>query len=256
MTATSTGKKRLDQQLVEQGLVESRAKAQALISAGLVEVDGEVLRKASIKVAAEAQIKVLGLDHPWVSRGGMKLAGALDLFPQDLSGAVCLDLGASTGGFTDVLLQAGAGKVYAVDVGHDQLASKLRSDQRVISLEGVNGRYLDQALVPDPVDLLVCDASFISLKKLLPQPLSLVRCGGAALVLVKPQFEVGKGRLGKGGIVKDPALHEEVCQTLSDWWNDLPGWSVSGLADSPILGPDGNKEFLLAAIRNGPDVAS
>ena len=216
----------------------------------------------------------------------MKLAAALDRFPQSLAGACCLDLGASTGGFTDVLLQAGrrgftpsmsvttslpldlgastggftdvllqagAARVYAVDVGHDQLAAKLRNDPRVVSLEGVNGRHLDRRLIPPPLDLLVCDASFISLRKLLPQPLSLVRPGGRALVLVKPQFEVGKGRLGKGGVVKDAALHREVCDAITAWWRGLGDWRVLGLAESPILGPDGNREFLLAARKNDAD---
>tara|TARA_R110002072_G_scaffold10058_4_gene47681 strand:- start:354 stop:1163 length:810 start_codon:yes stop_codon:yes gene_type:complete len=249
----SNGRQRADQVLVARGLVESRAKAQALIAAGLVEWNGHRLTKASQKVAADARLVVLGLDHPWVSRGGMKLAAALDRFPQSLAGACCLDLGASTGGFTDVLLQAGAARVYAVDVGHDQLAAKLRNDPRVVSLEGVNGRHLDRRLIPPPLDLLVCDASFISLRKLLPQPLSLVRPGGRALVLVKPQFEVGKGRLGKGGVVKDAALHREVCDAITAWWRGLGDWRVLGLAESPILGPDGNREFLLAARKNDAD---
>lgn len=244
-----SGRERADRLLLARGLAESRSRAQALIAAGLVESEGRVVAKPGELLPADAPLVVTGRDHPWVSRGGVKLAHALDHFGIDPAGLLCLDLGASTGGFTEVLLSRGAARVYAVDVGRDQLHPKLRADPRVLSLEGVNARRLTAAQVPEPVDLLVCDASFISLTLLLPAPLPLVRPGGRLLALIKPQFEVGAGRVGKGGVVRDPALQAEACDKVSDWLAAQPGWAVEGVAESPIAGPDGNREFLLSARR-------
>lgn len=247
----SAAKQRADAALVERGLVESRAKAQALIMAGKVFTGERRIEKPGQPVAAEAALTVRGQDHPWVSRGGLKLAAGLARFGIDPRGLTCLDIGASTGGFTDVLLTNGAAKVYAVDVGHGQLAWKLRQDPRVVVLERTNARRLTGARVPEPVDLLVCDASFIGLRILLPAPLALARPGARLIALIKPQFEVGKDRVGKGGVVRDPALHREVCETVAAWLNALPDWQVLGLTESPITGPEGNKEFLIAAGRQG-----
>jgi 23S rRNA (cytidine1920-2'-O)/16S rRNA (cytidine1409-2'-O)-methyltransferase len=247
MTRPKLAKTRADVALVERGLVESRAKAQALIMAGKVFAGERKLAKPGESIAEDQGLEVRGQDHPWVSRGGLKLAHALEAFALDPAGLVCLDLGASTGGFTDVLLQSGAAKVYAVDVGHGQLAWKLRSDPRVVVLERTNARTLSVEQVPEPCDLLVCDASFIGLEVLLPAPLTLMKEQAMMAVLIKPQFEVGKERVGKGGVVRDPALHEEVCRRIESWVNARPGWSVAGLVESPITGPEGNKEFLLVA---------
>jgi 23S rRNA (cytidine1920-2'-O)/16S rRNA (cytidine1409-2'-O)-methyltransferase len=238
-------KTRADVALVERGLVESRAKAQALIMAGKVFAGERKLAKPGETIAQDQPLEVRGQDHPWVSRGGLKLAHALERFQLDPAGRVCLDLGASTGGFTDVLLQAGAAKVYAVDVGHGQLAWKLRSDPRVIVLERTNARTLSDAQVPEPVDFLVCDASFIGLEVLLPAPLALTAPRAIMAVLIKPQFEVGKERVGKGGVVRDPVLHEEVCRRIEAWVSAQAHWRVEGIVESPITGPEGNREFLL-----------
>lgn len=204
------------------------------------------LDKPGLLIAADRPLDVRGADHPWVSRGGLKLAHALDAFAIDPTGLVVLDLGASTGGFTDVVLTRGAKTVYAVDVGHGQLAWKLRNNARVVVLEKTNARHLTSREVPEPVDLIVCDASFIGLETVLPAPLALARPGATLIALIKPQFEVGKGRVGKGGVVRDPALHREVCDRIAAW---LPqqGWAVLDTTESPILGPEGNKEFLIAA---------
>ncbi len=204
------------------------------------------LDKAGSTVAEGRPLEVRGADHPWVSRGGLKLQHALDQFAIDPTAAIVLDVGASTGGFTDVALARGAAKVYAVDVGHGQLAWKLRNDPRVVVLEKTNARHLTSTQIPEPVDLVVCDASFIGLETVLPAALALARPGARLVALIKPQFEVGKGRVGKGGVVRDPALHQEVCDRIAAW---LPtqGWRVQGLTESPILGPEGNKEFLIAA---------
>ena len=245
-----TGGRRLDQALVDGRLADSRSRARALIEAGLVTVDGVVADKPSRPVDDAAVIRVTGLDHPWVSRGGVKLAHALDHFGISAEGRVALDIGASTGGFTDVLLQRGARRVYAVDVGHDQLAAKLRVDPRVIVLERVNARYLTAAEVPEPVSLLVSDASFIGLETLLPAPLERAAEEADLVALIKPQFEVGPALVGKGGVVKDPALHAAVCQRIADWLGARPGWQVLGLTESPIKGPDGNTEFLIHARRS------
>jgi 23S rRNA (cytidine1920-2'-O)/16S rRNA (cytidine1409-2'-O)-methyltransferase len=249
---TARGKQRADQLLVERGLAESRAKAQALILAGQVYSGTRRVDKAGQQIPDDAPLDVKGQDHPWVSRGGLKLVKALDRFATDPAGLVCLDIGASTGGFTDVLLARGAARVYAVDVGHGQLAWKLRQEPRVVVLERTNARYLAADQVPEPIGLLVCDASFIGLQTVLPAPLALTGPGARLIALIKPQFEVGKGRVGKGGVVRDPALHDEVCRRIEAWLDALPGWSVLGLTESPITGPEGNREFLIDARREGP----
>ncbi len=246
-------RKRIDQRLVDEGLVESRARAQALIMAGLVTAGGHKVDKPGTLVAADAPLAVKGRDHPWVSRGGLKLAAAIRQFGLEIAGRVCADIGASTGGFTDVLLSAGAARVYAVDVGHGQLAWKLRTDERVVVLEKTNARYLGPAEIPEALDVVVCDASFIGLETILPAAMALARPGAVLAALIKPQFEVGKGRVGKGGVVTDPALHDEVCRRVEAWIGACPGWRVRGLCDSPILGPEGNKEFLIVADYDGPE---
>ncbi len=243
-------RQRLDNLLVERGLAESRAKAQALIIAGKVFSGDRRLDKPGTAIPADSDLRVVAPDHPWVSRGGVKLAAGLDRFGIDPAGLVALDIGASTGGFTDVLLTRGACKVYAVDVGHGQLDWKLRNDSRVVVLERTNARYLSPAEIPEPPDLIVCDASFIGLRTVLPAALDLAAPGARLIALIKPQFEVGRGRVGKGGVVRDPALHAEVCDTISRWLDDLPGWSVLGIAESPIKGPEGNTEFLIGAARD------
>jgi len=245
-----TARERADQALVARGLAESRSKAQALIMAGLVYSDERRIDKPGQPVAEDMALEVRGQGHPWVSRGGLKLEKGLDHFAIDPTGLVCLDLGASTGGFTDVLLARGAARVYAVDVGQGQLAWKLRNDPRVVVLERINARYLTRAEVPEPVELIVCDASFIGLETVLPAPLTLAAPGARLVALIKPQFEVGKGRVGKGGVVRDPALHAEVCELIANWLATQPGWCVLGLTESPIRGPEGNREFLIAAARD------
>jgi 23S rRNA (cytidine1920-2'-O)/16S rRNA (cytidine1409-2'-O)-methyltransferase len=239
-------KSRADQLLVDRGLVESRTRAQALILAGKVFSGEQRVEKAGNILPADAPLEVRGQDHPWVSRGGVKLAHALAHFGLSPEGRVCLDVGASTGGFTDVLLHHGAGKVYAVDVGHGQLAWKLRNDARVVVREKVNARYLDETVVPEPVGALVCDASFIGLQIVLAMPLRLCAPGAWAVGLIKPQFEVGPA-VAKGGVVRDAEVHARVCAKIRDWWAALPGWRVLGIEPSPILGPEGNREFLIAA---------
>jgi 23S rRNA (cytidine1920-2'-O)/16S rRNA (cytidine1409-2'-O)-methyltransferase len=242
-------KGRADTLLVERGLVESRARAQALIMAGKVFSGDRRIAKAGDLVAEDAPLEVKGQDHPWVSRGGLKLAHALSHFGLDPAGAVAIDVGASTGGFTDVLLAHGAAKVYAVDVGHGQLAWKLRNDPRVVVLERTNARHLSMKEIPEAIDWVVCDASFIGLETVLPAALALTKPDAVAVALIKPQFEVGKARVGKGGVVRDPTLHQEVCDRIRAWFERQAGWSVLGIAESPILGPEGNKEFLIAVIR-------
>ena len=242
-------KKRIDQLLVERGLAESRAKAQALVMAGLVYQETRRIDKPGQQVPEDKAIEVKGQDHPWVSRGGLKLEKALDAFDLDPAGRVCLDVGASTGGFTDVLLSKGAAKVYAVDVGHGQLAWKLRQDDRVVVLERTNARHLSPEIVPEPVEVIVCDASFIGLELVLPAALALSAPGAWLAALIKPQFEVGRERVGKGGVVRDPALHREVCERIANWLADQPGWQVLGVTESPITGPEGNVEFLIAGRR-------
>ncbi len=248
---TKTVKQRLDQVLVERRLADSRARAQALVMAGLVFSETKRLDKPGHRVAADIPLTVKGPDHPWASRGGIKLAHGLDHFGIEPKDRVCLDIGASTGGFTDVLLCGGAAKVYAVDVGHGQLDWKLRRDQRVVVLDKTNARHLGPEQIPDPVNLIVCDASFIGLQVVLPAPMALAAPGACLVALVKPQFEVGKGKVGKGGIVRDPAQHDEVCERIESWLGCQDGWRVLGLTASPVTGADGNKEFLIAAKREG-----
>ena len=235
---------------MSRGLAESRTRAQALIMAGAVFSDEKKLSKAGDMLAEDAPLEVRGKDHPWVSRGGIKLDHGLTHFGFDVNGAVALDVGSSTGGFTDVLLSRGAAKVYAVDVGTNQLAWKLRQDPRVVVHEQTNARSLDSSIIPEGVDIVVCDASFISLAKVLEAPLMLAKRGAHLVALVKPQFEAGREEVGKGGVVRDPAVHERVCGEAADWVRSQ-AWTVLGVTPSPITGPEGNVEFLLGAERNG-----
>jgi 23S rRNA (cytidine1920-2'-O)/16S rRNA (cytidine1409-2'-O)-methyltransferase len=218
--------------------------------AGLVFSKERKLEKAGQQVADDLALEVRGQDHPWVSRGGLKLAHAIAHFSINPANAVCIDVGASTGGFTDVLLQNGAKKVYAVDVGHGQLAWKLRSDDRVIVLEKTNARYLSSTEIPEPADLVVCDASFIGLKTVLPAALELAKKGATLVALIKPQFEAGREHVGKGGVVRDPDIHAAVCENIRTWLNGLDDWTVSGIVESPITGPEGNVEFLIVAYKS------
>jgi 23S rRNA (cytidine1920-2'-O)/16S rRNA (cytidine1409-2'-O)-methyltransferase len=238
---------RADQLLVTRGLAENRTKAQALILAGKVFSGDRRIAKAGDLLAEATPLDVRGQDHPWVSRGGLKLVHGLAHFGFSPAGLVCLDIGASTGGFTDVLLTHGAKKVHAVDVGHGQLAWKLRCDERVVVHEKTNARHLSRAAVPDSIEALVCDASFIGLATVLPAPLALCAAGAWAIALIKPQFEAGPGLVGSKGVVRDPAVHRAVCERVSLWWSTVPGWTVIGVVESPITGPEGNKEFLLGA---------
>ena len=238
---------RADQLLVERGLAESRTRAQALILAGKVFSAEQRVAKPGQPLATAAPLAVRGQDHPWVSRGGVKLAHALEAFALPVAGRTCLDVGASTGGFTDVLLAHGAARVHAVDVGHGQLAWKLRGDPRVVVHERVNARYLGHADIGEPIGALVCDASFIGLMTLLPAPLALCAPGAWAVALIKPQFEAGPAQVGRNGVVRDPAIHAAVCDRIVAWWGGLPGWVVQGVSASPITGPEGNTEFLVAA---------
>ena len=243
-------KLRADQLLVSRGLAESRTRAQALIMAGGGFSGERKLAKAGEMLAEDAPLEVRGKDHPWVSRGGIKLEHGLAHFGFDVSGAVALDVGSSTGGFTDVLLSRGAAKVYAVDVGTNQLAWKLRQDPRVVVLEQTNARYLTPEDVPESVDVVVCDASFIGLAKVLEAPLKLAKPGAKLVALIKPQFEAGREEVGKGGVVRDPAVHERVCSEAAAWV-ESQGWRVLGVVESPITGPEGNVEFLLGAEKSG-----
>lgn len=240
-------KLRLDLLLVEQGLAESRSKAQAYIMAGLVYLGEKKLDKAGLELPDDAEVTVRGKEHPWVSRGGMKLAKALEAYTIDPNGLVAMDVGSSTGGFTDVLLSHGAAKVYAVDVGTGQLDVKLRNDARVVVMEQTNARHLTREMVADEIDLLVCDASFISLTKVLPEALKLTKPHAQLVALIKPQFEVGKAEVSRGkGVITDPTLHQWSCDMVRDWIVG-EGWRVVGITESPIKGPKGNTEFLLYA---------
>lgn len=236
------GRQRIDQLLVLRNLAESREKAQALLLAGQVLVNGQKMNKAGTSVDENAAIELLAR-MPWVSRGGYKMLGALEHWKLDVTGRVCIDVGSSTGGFTDCLLQHGAARVHCVDVGAGQLHWKLRTDPRVIVHEGVNARYLEPSLIGEQVGLAVCDVSFISVTLILPMLPPLLLPEGEIVVLVKPQFEVGRGQVGKGGIVRDPALHEAVCRKAEDAARML-GFQTS-LMESPLPGAEGNKEFLL-----------
>lgn len=240
-------KLRLDQLLHERGLAESRTKAQALILAGAVFAGEKRLDKAGMMIDGDLAIEVRSSATPYVSRGGLKLVHGLEHFQIDPSDMVAIDVGASTGGFTDVLLQRGARRVYAVDVGHGQLDWRLRNDPRVVVLEKTNARYLGAEHVGEPVDLVVCDASFISLRLVLPAALALAKPEARLIALIKPQFEVGKGEVGKGGVVRDEALHRRVCDDIEAWLERDQGWSVVDVTPSPILGPKGNREFLIQA---------
>ncbi|MBU6395427.1 MAG: TlyA family RNA methyltransferase [Sphingomonadales bacterium] len=249
-TTSGRSKLRIDQLLVERGLAESRARAQALILAGHVYSGETKLTKAGHALAPDAPIEVRGRDHPWVSRGGIKLAHALEHFSLDPAGVTAMDIGSSTGGFTDVLLTNGASHVFAVDSGTNQLAWKLRQDPRVTVLEQTSARILTPAQIDRPATWVVCDASFISLRKVLEVPLALAARPTRLVALIKPQFEVGRGEVGKGGVVRDPALHERVCREVQDWLEG-EGWQVQGIATSPITGPEGNVEFLISALHSG-----
>jgi 23S rRNA (cytidine1920-2'-O)/16S rRNA (cytidine1409-2'-O)-methyltransferase len=248
-------KLRVDQLLVSRGLVESRTRAQALIMAGAVFSGERKLAKPGEMLAEDAPLEVRGKDHPWVSRGGIKLDHGLTHFGFDVTGALALDVGSSTGGFTDVLLAHGAAKVYAVDVGTNQLAWKLRQDERVVVHEQTNARSLDSNIIPEPVDIVVCDASFISLAKVLEAPLRLAKPNAKLVALIKPQFEAGREEVGKGGVVRDPAVHDRVCAAARAWV-EAQGWSVVGNTPSPITGPEGNVEFLLGAQKSGDSSGS
>ncbi|MGN8000693.1 TlyA family RNA methyltransferase [Sphingomonas sp. 22176] len=241
-------KLRADQLLVDRGLAESRTRAQALIMAGLAFTGERKIEKAGQMLAEDAALEVRGRDHPWVSRGGIKLAHALEHFGWDVTGAVAIDVGSSTGGFTDVLLTNGAVCVYAVDSGTNQLAWKLRQDERVVVHEQTSARILTPAHIPEPIDLVVCDASFIGLAKVLDVPLGFTRPGARLAALIKPQFEAGREEVGKGGVVRDPAVHERVCAEVAAWLEGN-GWQVLGVTRSPITGPEGNVEFLIGAVR-------
>ncbi|SFJ15307.1 23S rRNA (cytidine1920-2'-O)/16S rRNA (cytidine1409-2'-O)-methyltransferase [Sphingomonas sp. NFR04] len=240
-------KLRADQLLVDRGLAESRTRAQALIMAGLAFTGERKIEKAGQMLAEDAALEVRGRDHPWVSRGGIKLAHALEHFAWDVTGAVAIDVGSSTGGFTDVLLTNGAARVYAVDSGTNQLAWKLRQDERVVVLEQTSARILTPTHIPEPLDVVVCDASFIGLAKVLDVPLGFTRPGARLAALIKPQFEAGREEVGKGGVVRDPAVHERVCAEVAAWLEGK-GWQVLGVTRSPITGPEGNVEFLIGAV--------
>jgi 23S rRNA (cytidine1920-2'-O)/16S rRNA (cytidine1409-2'-O)-methyltransferase len=256
-------KQRIDQLLVARGFAESRARAQALVMAGLVFTGTRKVDKAGQQVAEDAEITVKGRDHPWVSRGGIKLAHALDAFGLDPTGAVAMDIGSSTGGFTDVLLQRGASHVFAVDSGTNQLAWKLRQDPRVTVLEQTSARVLTSEQIDRPCNWVVCDASFIGLAKVLERPLELAASDCRLVALIKPQFEVGREEVGTGGVVRDPALHARVCHEVREWLEGA-GWAIDGVVESPITGPEGNVEFLIVARRGkvapaalrGPDAAA
>lgn len=241
-------KKRLDQLLAERGLAESRTRAQALVMAGLVYSAETKMAKPGQQLAEDAPLEVRGRDHPWVSRGGIKLAHALHAFALDPAGVTAMDVGSSTGGFTDVLLANGAEHVIAVDSGTNQLAWKLRQDPRVTVLEQTSARILTPEMVR-PFDWVVCDASFISLRKVLEVPLKLAERQCRLIALIKPQFEVGREEVGKGGVVRDPALHDRVCKDVRAWL-ESEGWAVKGVIESPIRGPEGNIEFLISASRS------
>jgi 23S rRNA (cytidine1920-2'-O)/16S rRNA (cytidine1409-2'-O)-methyltransferase len=237
-------KERIDKLLIEKRIVQSRERARSLIMEGRVIVEDRTIDKPGTKVDVEAQLQIRGEDLPYVSRGGVKLEGALNAFGVHPSGMVVMDVGASTGGFTDCVLQKEARKVYAVDVGYGQLAWKLRKDPRVVNLERRNIRYLKREEIEEEVDLILIDTSFISIEKYLPHLLGFLRKGGTIISLIKPQFEVGKGEVGKGGVVKDPALHQKVIERISQFSRGL-GLKVLRVIESPLLGPKGNKEFFI-----------
>ena len=239
-------KQRLDQIMADRGLADSRAKAQAYIMAGLVSVAGKKMDKPGHKIASDAEIELKGKDHPWVSRGGIKLDHGLRYFDIDVSGLIAMDVGSSTGGFTDVLLTGGVKKVYAVDSGTNQLAWKLRQDDRVVVHEQTSARILTDQHIPEQVDIIVCDASFISLIKVLERPLEFAKETAILVALVKPQFEAERHDVGKGGVVRDEAVRQAACEKVRDWLISS-GWDILGITQSPITGPKGNVEFLIGA---------
>jgi 23S rRNA (cytidine1920-2'-O)/16S rRNA (cytidine1409-2'-O)-methyltransferase len=247
-------KTRVDQLLVERGLAESRSRAQALVMAGHVMIGDKKADKPGQQVADDAELILIGKDHPWVSRGGIKLAHALGEFAVDVTGMTAMDVGSSTGGFTDALLTNGAARVYAVDSGTNQLAWKLRNDERVIVHEQTSARILTADHIPEAIDIIVCDASFISLAKVLERPMSFAREGAQMIALIKPQFEAGREEVGKGGVVRDTAVHSRVCDDVQAWLQ-ASGWQVKGLTTSPITGPQGNVEFLIWAQQRDPGEA-
>ena len=258
-SAAKPGKSRVDQLLVERGIAESRARAQALVLAGLVFSGESKIVKPGQTIAVDAPLEARGRDHPWVSRGGIKLAHAIEHFGLDPAGCTAMDIGSSTGGFTDVLLSKGAARVFAVDSGTNQLAWKLRSDSRVTVLEQTSARVLTPAMIDAPCGWVVCDASFIGLAKVLDVPLQLAAPRCQLVALIKPQFEVGRAEVGNKGVVRDPALHARVCGEVRDWLEARDaepdgsggGWHIDGIVESPITGPEGNVEFLIAARRGG-----
>jgi len=241
----SESKKRLDLVILEKGFVRSRQRAKALIMAGKVLVNNQVVDKPGVLVLSDDRIFLKGEDHPYVSRGGLKLEKALQVLKIDITGFVCLDIGASTGGFTDCLLQHGASHVYAVDVGYGQLAWELRQDPRVVVIERTNIRYMQPEAIPQLVDLITIDVSFISLKKVVPEVVKFLKKGARILALIKPQFEVGKGNVGKGGVVQAPELHNDIIENLSDFFLNIH-LVREFVIPSPILGPKGNREFFIS----------
>ncbi|MFB3884324.1 MAG: TlyA family RNA methyltransferase [Thermodesulfobacteriota bacterium] len=244
-------KERLDKLLLEKGIVQSRERGRALILAGRVTVEDKIIDKPGTPIEIGARVQLRGEDQPYVSRGGIKLEGALRAFQFDPKGMVVMDVGASTGGFTDCILQAGARKVYAVDVGYGQLAWKLQKDPRVVNLERRNIRYLKREEIEDEIDLVLIDTSFISVEKFLFHLLQFLKKGGAIIGLLKPQFEVGKGEVGKGGVVRDAALHQKVIERISAFSRGL-GLRILGVTESPVLGPKGNKEFFIYLKKEDP----
>ena len=242
-----TKKVRIDQLLLRKGFASSRTKARTMVMAKTIYIGGRCIIKPGILVSPNSKIQAKKTEYSWVSRGGEKLFHALNYFSFIPSGKVCLDIGASKGGFTDVLLHFNSKKVYSIDVGHRQIDEKIRKDKRVISLEKTNSRYLTKKDIPDPIDFIVCDVSFISIRKAIPAALELASPKAKLICLIKPQFELTKREIGKKGVIRDPVLHKKVCFEVTQWINSLEGWSTVGLIPSPILGSKGNKEFLLAA---------
>ncbi|MDC0093883.1 TlyA family RNA methyltransferase [Alphaproteobacteria bacterium] len=242
-------KERIDKLMVLRGLAKSREQANSMLMAGIVFVNQNRVNKSGQQILIDSEIDIKGKIHPWVSRGGMKLEKAILEYNLDCSSIIALDIGSSTGGFTDVLLTKGARKVYAVDVGYGQLDWKLRQDKRVEVNEKTNARFLTDQIVKEPLDVIVCDASFISLKKILPSGLQFLKKNGWLAALIKPQFEVGKGLVGKGGVVRDPNLHEEVISDIKGWIQSEMNMNVIGVVESPILGPSGNKEFVIVGTK-------
>jgi 23S rRNA (cytidine1920-2'-O)/16S rRNA (cytidine1409-2'-O)-methyltransferase len=246
-------KTRVDALMVARGFTDNETRAQALIIAGKVYTGERRLEKPGQKISDDAPLEVRGPDYPWVSRGGVKLAHALERFDIDPSGQAALDIGAATGGFTDVLLSQGATRVYAIDVGHGQLDWRLRNDPRVVVLERTNARHLNADLVSEAIYMVVCDASFIGLRTILPASLKIAAPGALLVALIKPQFEVRKEQVGKHGVIRDPALREEACERIRSWLDSLLDWSVLGIIESPITGPRGNVEYLIAARKTRSD---